>query len=429
MKADLNPPDDVRWIAETLDAAGHTVWTVGGAVRDALIGLEPEDWDLTTSARPPQIQRLFRRTVPIGIDHGTVGVIGQSGRMYEVTTYRRDVETFGRKARVEFSDRLEDDLDRRDFTINAIAWDPASREVVDPHAGLEDLRERRLRTVGDASERFREDRLRVLRALRFAGRFEMVIDPDTWSAIVASNDKLEHLSAERIRDELWKVLGGHSEASRALRLYVDSGVLATVYPELEQLRQEDADAWETSLGCVDRLPMSRPMVRMAALFLRAKQGGVGEPATNGSLRAAVAGAVMRRLRASNAETDLVVHLVAQAGRLPPPDAADAVFRRWVRLIGREHLADLFLLEAAMAEAAGRGREDVDEVGRRAERVARSGAPMAVGELEVGGTELKRIGVRPGPVYGEILEELLEMVTDDPGIDQQAALEELVRRRG
>ncbi|HUE96636.1 MAG TPA: polynucleotide adenylyltransferase, partial [Longimicrobiaceae bacterium] len=119
--AELQIPPEVRWIIDTLEKAGHTAWAVGGGVRDALMGLAPEDWDVTTSARPREVQRLFRRTVPIGIEHGTVGVIARNRKMYEVTTYRRDVETFGRRARVEFADRIEEDLERRDFTINALA--------------------------------------------------------------------------------------------------------------------------------------------------------------------------------------------------------------------------------------------------------------------------------------------------------------------
>ncbi|MBW3572347.1 MAG: CCA tRNA nucleotidyltransferase, partial [Gemmatimonadetes bacterium] len=205
-RPDLHPPPEVPSIARTLRDAGFDTWAVGGAVRDALAGGRPGDWDLTTAARPGDVRRLFRRTVPVGIAHGTVGVLGRDGHLYEVTTFRRDVETDGRHARVIFADTVDDDLQRRDFTINAVAWHPLTHELRDPHGGVPDLREGILRTVGDPAERFREDRLRVLRALRFAGRFGLRIDGATWGAAREAAPELVHLSAERVREELLKVL-------------------------------------------------------------------------------------------------------------------------------------------------------------------------------------------------------------------------------
>ncbi|HEX6069579.1 MAG TPA: CCA tRNA nucleotidyltransferase, partial [Longimicrobiaceae bacterium] len=228
---DLHPPADVRRIARRLEQSGYETWAVGGAVRDALRGEHPGDWDLATGARPGDVRRLFKRTVPIGIEHGTVGVLGKDGRLYEVTTFRRDVETFGRRARVIFADSLEEDLERRDFTINAIAWHPLRGELRDPHGGASDLASGVLRTVGDPAARFAEDRLRVLRALRFAGRFELEIEAATWADLAASADRLGNLSPERIREELYKVLGGQERPSASLRLYERSGVLAALYPE------------------------------------------------------------------------------------------------------------------------------------------------------------------------------------------------------
>src|SRR5690606_14370270 len=150
-------PQAVREITRRLEEAGYQTWAVGGAVRDAVLGLPAGDWDLATRARPHEVRRLFRRTVPIGIEHGTVGVLGRDGVLYEVTTFRRDVETFGRHAVVEFADTVEEDLARRDFTLNALAWHPLTAELKDPFGGLRDLEERRLRTVGRPEERFAED--------------------------------------------------------------------------------------------------------------------------------------------------------------------------------------------------------------------------------------------------------------------------------
>src|SRR4051812_8075984 len=174
----LHPPEPVLEIAERLEGAGFEAWCVGGAVRDALLGHPHLDWDLATSAKPEEVRKLFghRRTIPIGIDFGTVGVLDRDGKMHEVTTFRRDVQTDGRHAVVEFGVSLEDDLARRDFTINAIAYSPRRDELRDPFNGRADLASKTLRAVGDADTRMREDRLRALRAIRFAARFDFTID-------------------------------------------------------------------------------------------------------------------------------------------------------------------------------------------------------------------------------------------------------------
>src|SRR5262245_50227825 len=165
----LNPPAAVLEIARRLEDAGFEAWCVGGAIRDALLGHPHLDWDLATSATPQEVRRLFgKRTIPVGIEFGTVGVLDQSGTMHEVTTFRRDVKTDGRHAVVEFGASLDDDLSRRDFTINAIAYSPSKKELQDPFDGQRDLARRIVRAVGDADARMREDRLRALRAIRFA---------------------------------------------------------------------------------------------------------------------------------------------------------------------------------------------------------------------------------------------------------------------
>ena len=179
----LSPPPAVHWITKTLQKAGYNTWAVGGAVRDILSGYSAGDWDLTTQARPKEIQGLFKRTVPIGIEHGTVGVLASDGTLFEVTTFRKDIETDGRHATVTFADTIEEDLARRDFTINALAWHPLEQRLLDPFGGLHDLEVGILRTVGTPEKRFAEDYLRILRALRFAGRFYLTIEVSSWRAL------------------------------------------------------------------------------------------------------------------------------------------------------------------------------------------------------------------------------------------------------
>jgi tRNA nucleotidyltransferase/poly(A) polymerase len=426
---------EVRRIARELSAAGYEAWAVGGAVRDALAGHPAGDWDLTTSAHPGEVRRVFRRTVPIGIEHGTVGVLGKDGTLYEVTTFRRDVETFGRKARVAFADTLDEDLQRRDFTINAVAWNPLTGELRDPHGGVLDLHDRLLRTVGDPGERFAEDRLRVLRALRFAGRFDLRIDPSTWSAIRHSADKLEMLSAERIREELMKVLALASP-SIALRLYAESGVLGALYPELQACvgaaldggGGAGEDVWTHLLAVVDAVAPHRRTLRLAALLHE-----IGRPAGeegHAGRGAALAREVLRRLKSSNAQMDTVVHLIAHHTPLPDPGAPAPELRRWARLVGQAYLPDLFRLRIAHCRA---GAPEVEArrllaLRRRIRALLRHAPPLDVGDLAINGADLRALGIPTGPLYGEILRELLEEVLDDPSINTREALIELVKRR-
>lgn len=432
-RPDLRPPDDVRRIARRLQDEGFETWAVGGAVRDALAGGHPADWDLATAARPGDVRRLFRRTVPVGIEHGTVGVLGRDGQMYEVTTFRRDVETDGRHARVVFASHVEEDLQRRDFTINAVAWHPLTHELRDPHGGVPNLRDGVLRTVGEAAERFREDRLRVLRALRFAGRFGLQIDSATWRAAQDAAPELVHLSAERVREELMKVLRQVRPPSVSLALYQSSGALRSLMPELEAcvgVADGDADVWTHLLRTVDAVPDHRPGLRVAALLHDAGKT-VAATDDHAAAGAALAMRLMKRLKFSNAETDRAVHLVAQHASFPSADAGAPELRRWLRRIGREYVADLFRLRIANLRARGADDPRLAETARlwkRARRELERGTPLDVNALAIGGGELRALGLPPGPLYGEILRDLLERVTDDPSLNGRVRLMEMVRAR-
>src|SRR6478672_10538828 len=204
----LHPTRSVLDIARRLEAAGFEAWCVGGAIRDALLGGHPLDWDLATTATPQQVIDIFgrRRTIPVGIDFGTVSVLDEDGVAHEITTFRRDVKTDGRHAEVEFGVSLDDDLARRDFTINAMAFSPTRDELRDPFGGRRDLEQRVVRAVGDPHARMREDRLRALRGIRFASRFGFALDAETLKAIRESAPHLGRLSAERVKQEIEKTM-------------------------------------------------------------------------------------------------------------------------------------------------------------------------------------------------------------------------------
>src|SRR5919109_3630520 len=239
-------PYEVLKIARTLEDAGYETWCVGGAIRDNLLGVENHDFDLTTAAPPPEVRRLFKRTVPVGIEHGTVAVLDRQSRAHEVTTFRKDIKTDGRHAVVEFGVSLMDDLARRDFTINAIAYHPIRHEWRDPFQGEQDLAKRLIRSVGDPNWRFQEDYLRILRGLRFSARFEFRIHARTLEAAKANVQGLAQLSAERVRDEWFKGILTAKKVSRLVALWVDTGAKRNWLPEL------GAGSGET--GAIDKLP-------------------------------------------------------------------------------------------------------------------------------------------------------------------------------
>lgn len=410
-------PGPVLKLIEKLEDEGFETWVVGGGVRDAL-GERPSEnpeWDLATRAEPRQVLRLFKRTVRLGIEYGTVGVFGTDERLYEVTTFRHDVITYGRKAKVAFAETLDEDLSRRDFTVNAMAWHP-DRGLRDPHGGRDDLGKRILRAVGSPGERFREDYLRVLRGLRFAGALDMEIDPDTWDGMVEAVPGLTGLSMERVREELEKVLSG-PEPSRSLELYRRSGALKQVLPELVEGVSADA------LATVDALDRGDWLLRVAALLIFGMKPGDATPGR-------VAG-LLARLRFSNADAERI-GAVARGGLAPPAALADdpVARRRWVSRMARPDYAsveDILVIWKTVARAAPT-RTDPDEVDRVALGIHRdhtAGIPTKVGDLPVAGRDLVAQGWLPGPGIGAALRSLMEAVWEDPALNDRAILLERV----
>jgi len=426
----VNAPKAVRVIAERLEAAGFETWCVGGAVRDALLGHPHLDWDLATAATPDQVRKLFRRTVPVGVDFGTVGVLDDSGVMHEVTTFRRDIQTDGRHAVVEFGASLDDDLARRDFTINAIAASPSTGEIRDPFGGGADLEKKLVRAVGVPDERMREDRLRALRAIRFAGRLDFAIEGGTWQAIVRSAPHLARLSRERVKQELEKTVEQVMCPSRALALWRDSGALGSLIPLLDS--QDDV-----AFGSADHIPApgrtrrpervdARRAHRILSLFL--------------GLDASRVRATLHDLRFSNVEVRTMAKLAEHWTKLfenvstallesAAPD--DATIRRWAATTGRTQLA-AFLRLADARWAARRARsvtapapDRAHSVYRRALRIAYRD-PIELADLVVDGEDLQREGIARGPALGKILRLLLEWVVEDPARNTRGRLIERAR---
>lgn len=379
-------PEDVVAIARRLEEAGHEAWCVGGAVRDTLLGDEENDFDLATSATPEQVQALFRRTVAVGVKYGTVGVFDSARVLHEVTTFRHDVRTDGRHAEVAYGVSLDEDLARRDFTVNAIAYHPLRGEWRDPYGGVDDLERRRLRAVGDPAARFREDYLRVLRALRFAARLDFAIEPDTWEAACAAAGGLGQLSAERVRDEWFKGLGTTRSLRRLMALWRKSGAAEAWIPQLWSL--EEIEAWTG-----EDAPARRDPVVLTALCCH-------EPV-----------AVLSRLRVSNAELARAVALVA--GPHEPEGMTTRDVRRWLAAVDEaaDDLAELWQLRHALPFLwAG-----------QVVAVRAAGVPLRRGDLAVSGQDLMTAGIPAGPAVGQVLERLLALVVDDPALNERDAL--------
>jgi len=410
----LNPPAAVLEIAAKLEGAGFETWCVGGAIRDALLGHPHLDWDLATSATPTQMIELFgtRRTVPIGVDFGTVGVLDRNGTMHEVTTFRRDVRTDGRHAEVEFGASLEDDLARRDFTINAIAFSPRLAEVRDPFDGQKDIVRKTVRAVGDPEARMREDRLRALRAIRFAARFDFTIEDATRRAIESSAPHLGRLSPERVKQELDKTMEQVRHPSAALRQWQSSGAFASLVPALAAVPTHAFDV-------IDFLAMPRSLRRPARRTLRF----AGLLVELGPKRA---GNVLTSLRASRTEIQTVTTLVdawhrhgeSLGARLTAGAVDDQSIRRLVAEIGRLEIGSFMRLATAIWDAARARQEPAPDAARVHSvyrRMVRSAFrdPIDLGALAVDGDDLRRVGIPPGRSLGKILKALLEMVIADP----------------
>ncbi len=422
----LNPPETVREIAATLEGAGFETWCVGGAVRDAILGHQHLDWDLATAATPAQVRHMFRRTIPVGIQFGTVGVLDDDGIMHEVTTFRRDVRPDGRHTEVEFGASLEEDLARRDFTINAIAYSPSRKEIRDPFDGQKDLAIGVIRAVGNARDRMREDRLRALRGMRFASRFDFRIDPETWESIVESAPEMGRLSAERVKQEIEKTMDQVRLPAKAFSLWKRSGAFTTLIPQM-------ADADIRDMAILDHLRIAEPqlkrrtqrrILRIAALF---------------SLAPDHVERTLRDLRFSNGEVAWIGSVLIRWRELMPimerallldSKVSDPQIRKWVAVSGRTRFAQIYRLADAYWWAKRERGESapakarIESVYRRALRIAFND-PVEVSDLAVDGTDLAKLGIK-GPEVGRTLRRLLEIVIQDPGQNQEDVLLDAAR---
>lgn len=395
-------------LLEELHRAGYAAYVVGGCVRDSLLGLAPHDWDLCTSATPAQVTARFgeRNCIPTGLSHGTV-TVKRAGKLYEVTTFRTEgAYSDGRHPdQVHFVSDVRADLARRDFTINAMAYSD-EEGLIDPFGGQRDLLEfRQVRAVGDPAARFEEDGLRILRLYRFAARFGFAIDPDTGRAARALRGRLACVSAERIQEELCKLLLAPRPGD-----WMGPELFAELLPELDPLGAPERFA--RVRRTVDAAPAELP-VRLAALFC---------PLEEADRKAEQA---LRRLRCSNALTGETAALVRERALEPAPDG-ESLRRQARRLLGRLEPETLRRLTALRAAQQPGRADEFAALWRAAQALRQQNVCCRVGQLAVNGRDLLALGVPAGPAVGRTLAALLDQVVDGALPNERQALLDAAR---
>ncbi|MBN8227954.1 CCA tRNA nucleotidyltransferase [Corallococcus macrosporus] len=398
---DAEIPKPVLEVITRLRELGHPTYLVGGCVRDMVRKVHPKDFDVATSALPEEVQRAFRKVIPTGIQHGTVTVV-TGGNHVEVTTFRSEGDYLDgrRPSSVSFERDIVKDLSRRDFTINAMAYNPLDRELVDPFGGQVDLPAKLIRCVGSALERFSEDGLRPLRAVRFAAVLGFTLDPATRDAIPATLAVFRKVALERVREELLKLLLS-PRAETGLHLLADTGLMECFLPEVARA---DAEAARLARAAVQAAPLDADL-RMATLLADI------DTATQ-------AKDLCLRLKFPNKSADLIGLLVEHAKLETRVQDTDPALRRLLARVGLTNLPAL--LSVAKARVQVRAPEQLpalEALASRLEALAAAKPPLSAKELALtGGDIMKTLGIGPSPKVGEATRYLVETVLDDPSLN-------------
>ncbi len=437
MNVEIQLPEKVKFIIDTIMEAGCEAYAVGGCIRDFILGREAADWDITTSASPLLVKELFRHTIDTGIKHGTVTVmLGKEG--FEVTTYRVDgrYEDGRHPERVTFTASLKEDLKRRDFTINAMAYNEQSG-LVDEFGGLKDIENKVIRCVGDAGERFTEDALRMMRAVRFSAQLGYEIEEKTSAAIGKLSERLRLISAERIAVELTKLaVSPHPEK---LRTAWKTGITKIILPEFDRCMETEQNnphhCYNVGEHILKSMQEIRPEkgLRLAMLFhdmgkpetLTESPEGISHFHGHPAVSEEITRRVLHRLKFDNHTIQTVTRLVLYHDYDILPEA------KYVRRAVRKAGEDIFplLLEVKYADMMAQStylRPEKEErllaVGEIYKQVRREGQCLSLKNLAVTGKDLiDRAGMQPGPALGETLGKLLDMVIENPDLNQKETL--------
>lgn len=445
-------PDILKKMNEIFVQHGYKAYLVGGAVRDMLMGKEPHDWDVTTDATPEQVMSIFRKVIPTGIAHGTVTVHFMKNEI-EVTTFRTESDySDGRHPdKVEYTGNIEEDLSRRDFTINAIASYLGDGTITDPFHGRDDIKRKIIRTVGNPLERFSEDGLRPVRAVRFSAQLGFEIERETLKAISEPEilKKTSGISLERFRDELLKLMKAE-KPSAGLKLMEESGILDIFIPEFKKCRgciqgdfrgYHQFDVLDHLFYACDGAPASKQNVRLAALFhdigkpdvkrvIPTPQGDQFTFYNHEAKSQQITKEILFRLKFSNAEISNICHLVVNHMFNYTQDWTDAAVRRFLAKIHEENLEDLYDLRLAdiygMNNAPVRGQDSrtialLNELKDRISKETEKNSVLSLKQLAVNGKDLMKNGISAGKDLGFVLNQLLETVLEDPSQNEKEQL--------
>lgn len=442
MKTEITLPGKVKYILEKLRENGYEAYAVGGCIRDSLMGRLPEDWDITTSAKPLQVKALFSRTIDTGLQHGTVTVMLKS-EGFEVTTYRIDgaYEDARHPKEVSFTQNLMEDLKRRDFTINAMAYNEQDG-LVDVFDGMEDLKRGVIRCVGHPAERFCEDALRILRAVRFGAQLDFEIEENTKNAIKELAATLDKISRERIQTELVKLLvSPHPERMREM---YELGISGVILPEFDVMMQTPQNhihhcysVGEHTIHAMEHVPSDK-VLRLAMLFHDLAKPVCRTTDENGTdhfhghpdRSAVMAHQIFRRLKFDRDTMDRVCALVRWHDYNPV--LSEAKVRRAITKTGVEQYPGIFAVKRAdiLAQSMYMRREKLDYVDayeKMYDQIMEKGDCLTLKQLAVSGRDLLELGVPQGKQIGGILKQLLEQVVEDPEKNQRTCLMELAGR--
>ena len=430
-------PKEVNFILESLFDAGFEAYVVGGCVRDSVLGKEPDDWDITTNALPLEVKALFKRTVDTGLQHGTITVMrGNEG--YEVTTYRTDGKySDGRHPdKVTFVPSLEEDLKRRDFTINAMAYNDRAG-LIDLLGGMQDLNDGIIRCVGKAEERFSEDALRMLRAVRFAAKLGYTLDPDVYESIKKRSETLSVVSAERITTELIKLLT--SDHPEMIKTAYETGLTAVFFPEFDKAMQTEQNhphhMYSVGVHLVESVRLSRNdrLIRLTMLLhdiakpetLTIDEEGLTHFHGHATLGAEMAEEILRRWKLDNDTIRRVCRLIRYHDLGKGVPCSPRAVRKGVRLMEEDFP---LLLEVERADILAQSTymreeklETLDRYTAEYEIILRENQCCNLKSLAVNGKDLVELGFSPGPGLGKTLSMLLDRVIEDPSLNEKTVL--------
>lgn len=434
-------PDKVKKIIEIFDNAGAEIYIVGGAVRDLLLGKIVKDWDFTTNITPDEMKKLFPKNSFCNNDFGTFSVVGKNKEIFEITTFRTEqgYSDNRRPDSVKWGKNLEEDLQRRDFTINAMAYDGKNKKIIDLYKGQEDLQSRLIRTVGNPDERFGEDALRLMRAIRIATQINFEIEEKTFESIRKNSKLINNIAFERIRDELFKILVSENTV-RGIILLKESGLLKEIIPELlegigiTQKGHHVDDVWTHNLKTLDNCSSTNPITRLACLLHDVAKPAVLKVSENDRtfhnhevVGSRIAVKIGKRFRLSNKELDLLFRLVRWHMFTVQETQTDKAVRRFIRNVTPEYVDEMIALRRG--DRIGSGAKETswrwELFKKRIVEVQKQ--PFSIKDLKVNGNDVMEIlNINPGRKIGEVLNGIFKEVEEKPELNKREILLEKIK---